>query len=765
MPDISSIPTQDLLNIAKGGQDISKMSNSDLMSIAKGQSEASPDAQAFSNQWNAISQQAVLQSQPQSALASRGMLEEVGAGLARGIVKGGQSVISTGVNAYELSSRLFGGHPSNMPREFLQESQQGLNELIPPTNSFAGSVAQGLGELPTAIGTFMNPVAKSFGAIKLAAILGAVDSQQSGSMGMIGGALSGATQMALLGKAQTMNVIPGMALGAATVAAPAVLAGENPQDIAAQATLGAGFAAWKPTSIKEVGEFVSNVRDVVKNPTERWEMFKDALTTDPVAIDTQKINDELTNIRNSEAGLGVQEKEGAKVAKQQFQIKGEQNDDILKQLLSKEDTNKLHQINEIERQIEDSANALKTKIDTYNNRELPEEAFAQAKYVQRNLPIIQKQASEIYNKRYDEVARTIDEKTPITRDTATELLTKAAQKIVNDTADENDRVLLKVHKLLEGKYSSDPIIGTDRTGRIVKLSDVEGQGNAQVPPGRLEFMQQTDPELYKSYLKNKGGNVSFGEFHSDLKRIWNSIPLGSDGSHSAGLLRHTFGDYISTKVPAFQALQDSYRPVLDYHSFLNKVFQPMKTEANLEQGTKFLQQFAQEGGASPVDKRVLEYLQHGRVENKPSGFSAGIGDAFMKEITNMGSRLQTMQEQYHQIGDIRSAKLTAVAQQFADNVAKLKDQHLLTDKQLENQKSLAIDNLQMEIARQRMEFELRKNDLNKQKENIHTEKAHRESHEGLYRALSLGIGSVWSYKITRAMQGLLVGEKALRKSK
>ena len=331
MPDISTIPTQDLLNIAKGGQDVSKMSTSDLMGIAKGQSADSPDAQAFSNQWNAISQQAVLQSQPQSALASRGMLEEVGAGLARGIVKGGQSVISTGVNAYELSSRLFGGHPSNMPREFLQESQQGLNELIPPTNSFAGSVAQGVGELPTAIGTFMNPVAKSFGAIKLAAILGAVDSQQNGSMGMIGGALSGATQMALLGKAQTMNVIPGMALGAATVAAPAVLAGENPQDIAAQATLGAGFAAWKPTSIKEVGELVSNVRDVVQNPKERWEMFKDALTTDPVAVDTQKINDELTNIRNSEAGLGVQEKESAKVIKQQLQVKGEQNEEILKQ--------------------------------------------------------------------------------------------------------------------------------------------------------------------------------------------------------------------------------------------------------------------------------------------------------------------------------------------------------------------------------------------------------------------------------------------------
>lgn len=726
----------------------------------KGIGEQTQESQTFQSEWDKISQQAISNNtEPQSFIAPRSLVADIGVGLERGIIRGSQAILNTGINAYELSSKLFGGHPSNAPKEWLKENENEWNKILPSSGTFAESLATGIGELPAAIGTFMNPVTKGIGAVKLAFALGAINGQEDGGMGMLTSGLSSATQMALLGKAQTLKAIPGALLGSSAMAIPTYLAGGTPQEVAAAGTLGAGFALSKPTTIKETTEFVSQARDFVTNPKERFEMFKDAVTKDPINDVNSKINDELRKVSSKEVGLTTQEKEAIATVKKQYQTKSEINTQVLKDLLSEEDLKNVNNQNRIKLDIQIASKNLEDKIDIFNKNIIPEEGFNQASYVQKILPEFNRNIDTIYGKQYDKVANSIDTKEPISYERVRQILTNSAEKIVNSTADENDPILIRIHKLLEGKYSEDPIIGTDRSGRQVKLSNIEGRGNSTIPPGRVEFLQQTEPELYQSYLKSREQNIPFAEAHADLKRIWNSVPLGS---HSAATLRHTFGDFIAEKVPEFQKLQDSYKPVLDYRARLNKIFQPYKTEANLEEGTNFLKQFAL-GKESPVDRRILDFLQYGRVEGKPTEFTSGVGDTFMQKLNNFGVKLNKMQEQFTKVGDEKSARLTALAQEFGARVSALREKGALTEKMLDLEKERAIDNLQLETARQRMEFELRKHTLKGRQQKLADIKAERESHEGLYRSLSLFIGSVWSYRITRAMQGLLVGGRALRK--
>lgn len=686
---------------------------------------------------------------------SQGPLGDLVSGVARGIVGGGQQMISTGVNAYELLSKLTGQQPSEAPRQFLQESQQGLNELIPPTGTFAQSIGTGLGEIPGIVTTYANPVTKAIGVLPVAAGIGAINAQQGGAGAMVGGAAENTAIMALLGKAQGMKVVPGALTGAATMGGATALHGGTPQEIAAQAVLGAGFAMAKPETPAEISKFVDNVNRVVSNPKESAKILHHALTTDPVDSILHDISKREKNVKDSISGLPVREKDQISRIEESYKNKKSINEQIYDASLSKIELEKQKEDISIMRDINDKSDYINSQIDSYNSK-VESTSMESARNVQKELPAFEKHMSGVYGKIYDRLAKRIDKNAPISNDDAVKILTEAAKKVTNDTADEADPVLKHITKLLDTKYSSDSILGIDADGRKVTVGMVD-----EMKPGssQLQMLAELRPDIMQKYTDfNNGKGVSFKEFHSDLKRIWNSQDLGS---HSADVLRHTFGDYIAVKIPAFQKLQDSYRPILDYRGRINKIFQPYGSEANLEQGYGFMKQFAT-GKESPVDSKILSFLESGLVEGKATRFTSGMGDVSGK-LKDIGLKLDKLQKQNAFLKDEETAKITAIAQESINRIQSLESTKKLTEQAFEDERALGVSKIKDESMRQRMEFEIKLNRLKGHENQIKQIRKRRDAQEMVANSISQMLGGLGGYKISRLGRGVVMLKRALRK--
>ena len=789
-------------------------------------------------------EQALLKGQSQEDSGGSSQISEIIPGLARGVVQGGQGILETGTNAAELLSKLITGKKSSIPglnQQFLQESKQGLDQIIPPTKTFTGALATGVGRLPAMIAEFENPlisgsaklevlnslkpeIAAAFKAgeyekgvslIKtlregtsaldkgkkaaqyyLAAGQGAINAQDKGVGGMAIGALEGAGSMALLQKAQTMkNPLSAAIAGGAIQGIPAALHGASPNDILAQATLGAGFAMYNPKTVDRIMDGIKVTKDVITKPSESFQNFWDKVKQDRVEFVRDEINSKQTQLKREESGVVPQSVENLRNELHEIQTQGEQNisgieekitpiEEQLKQLKEKErgiptqvaDRQKsavegIRQQTEAERaaiqslkpqevQIAEQEEARlrqqrQQDIDQANQKmadiqgQLPKKADAQAQFVQKTLEKYYQPIYDQFGKRLTETAEKIDKNSPVSQVARNGSLIKLARKIEMADGNNTNPVLKQIQKKLD-KYSGvNPIDDffkkyphLNSPSQIDSLekggttdSFYAGEGNP-----RREVFRPNDPNIqveYNQAKETKNAPIPFREVYADFKDL---IDSPSADLHTAALARHSLGEIIGQFDPTFKEMNREYGNIVNYRSIANSIFKVRSGDAANERGQKWFEQFA-EGKQTPSDERLLRFLEAG-YQGKHLKMD-GMGN-LSSDFRDMGQRLEIFRRS---LADLKDKEYGSYADKFAQ-VAKAHAQNMeqinIMDSQAKEKMELAIEqakaSFQQEHAKMSMEMatkkEILQNNISALEKQIASEKENIQKRKESARGIS-----------------------------
>lgn len=648
-------------------------------------------------------------------------VSSIPSGLARGVVKGGQGILETLGNLSELTGKGNAKTPY-IGSDFIQQSKQALDQLLPPVHGVIGNIAEGLGQLP-GIATQLEVGGPAPEALKFAA-LGAINSQKGG----LGAMATEGGKQALIGQllhmaGQTNNPALSGALGAGIMGGASKLEGGSNDEAAAQAVIGGGLgiignakvdknSGISPNipgadKLKEFGNKITS--DPVKSTLDRLhEQQKEVgikissldprlaesekaaneamqadlqSKTDKIDASIKKVKSLRDDVSEKMAGLDTQFAEKKKLALEGLNSKA--NSDLEMMLPSKDKLaiEKAKSEAELTRQLTDRTGELDSQIDELNRKlnlgteNAPSTAYQMARLIQTKLPTEFKAMGDKYHEGYEKITKEIDNRTQDSDlNNESPISSSEATKVFLDMKDK---------LLAEGLGSIDPVFA-----KISKSLESLGRKHADT--------------------------ISFRELHGEVKSL-----IDSEGykSHAADILRTSFGDLISQKLQgtpmgdAFSELQKSYKPVLDFKKNLSDSFSPYGGEGSLKSGEAFMKRVAS-GDLSGTDTKILRFLESGTVEDKPSSFTKGIGDV-SSNLKKMGNRLLELEKEKTRIGDEKVARMAAIARKFTEEMNSLSEKGQLTEKQLEASKELMRYQLQAEFAKQRMEMELRQQKLDK----------------------------------------------------
>lgn len=678
-------------------------------------------------------------------------IAEIPGGLARGVVQGGQGMLETGVNIGELSQLNKLLQNPNAPRQFLESSKSGLNELIPPSQSIAGKISEGVGQLPSMVATFENPVAQAVGAVPLAAGLGAINAQQGGAGAMVAGAGSGAAQMALLGKAQELGGLPGAALGAGTMGGAAALSGNNEKDVISQAALGAGFVLATPENIQRIKDNLGKAAEFSKNPVEKLKNFIDLSKEDPVQQFQQQIAEKQKIVQSQQSALSGKLKTAGENLTGRAQEPIVQDQKVIEALKSDEQKRYEAEQEAIKTDRAKTVTMLQSQFDNLL-KNVPKTSYERAKYIQENWKSFWGQASDQYGKQLQSTAEKMDNNTIAIGDSAT-VINSAIKKVVNEYGSGDHPVVKKLFKLLETKYNPDPILFS-AADRDVHLSEVSQQ-QAQL------YGKQMGKSFIDKYNEAIAATHPFKEFYRDMKNIIDSQQLGD---HAVDLVKKTVGDYIAAKDPTFKQLQSEYSDILSYRESLARTFKPWQGEGALKSGENWLRNFV-EGSSSfgYTDKKLLDFLETGYKGKKID--LKGMGD-LSGDLKDMGMKIDSFKRS---IADSKDKDFGTYAMQLAE----AGQNHLNNLAYLDKQKQLSSETLnliekkfeqQMASIKEKAEanFDFRKKIYEKARLNTQEIDRNRKRFEGFENAITQGLFATGNWKLGHVLRASVMLRRASR---
>lgn len=699
-------------------------------------------------------------------------------GVARGVVEGGQSMIGTGVNTYELLSKLLGQTPSQDPRKFLEASQSGLNELLPSSGTFSGSLGEGVGNIPGMVATFENPVTQAAGAVPVAAGLGAINAQQGGAGAMALGGAESAAQLALLGKAQEMNPIPGALSGAAITGIPAALQGENKNDVASQSVLGAGFSLFDHTgNLKDLGPVTKNIQNIISDPKGAYKGFVDKMGESQRKFDAlhKEIDNEEKILKDRLSGADVQTKYNAGSVNKNIQGRTAAEQAFIESQKTQSERDKEARIQKVKQAADASSENLKTKIEAVQAR-MPEEAVAQANFVQDNLPKMKKEMYSNYEPFLDNMASTIDAKLVDNPGDTAAFLDGAAAKIAES----------------HGYDPNNPnhMLDAETSDRILKgINDIKAD---IVKPSPLEFLKQRypvlssmnfeDPKVLKPFLRDnpsiarevqsamrseKSQQIPFEQLYGRLKSL---IRSGGYGNNSAGILAVELGDFIANKTGSneFRNAQSSYRDSISYVNKLSEIFSLKRGEASLAKGATFLEKVpgAKVSTAQDlVNKKIYDFLRTGKTDSSKYQLTKGLGPIADK-IVQYRANMDALGTHLAAQNDVLSQRMVEIAKAHLDRIAELDKAGELTIRKFNLLKTRMEGHFQQALAKEQMNLELTKtSNIKNKKEELKKISNSILRVEGLAGAILTSMGGLGghAWKLAKFARGGLMAEKVERK--
>lgn len=672
--------------------------------------------------------------QPQAEAPTESPLTALPKGIARGVVQGGQSTLETIAN---LASIL---HSPQGPQldQFVQKSKQGLDQLIPPSNTFSGALGEGLGQVPNMIATYENPASQSVGSVKLAGLLGAINAQKGGVGSMISGAAQNAGQMALLGKAQDLHPALAIPAGAAINAIPAAMQGASGNEVAAQAALGGGFAVATPEGIKKIGDNLKSASEAVQNPKEAFTKFVQGLKEDPITNQYRNLQEGMEANQTEQEGRQQFLKDLTEAKNSQIQGDGESQMKLIDSLKSKEQRQYEVQQKQIKDDRAQTITRLQSQMDGFLSG-LPKASLEKARYIQDNWKSFWGQATKQYGPQLESTASKLDG--VISPEDQATILNNSARSIVNDYGSDSHPIVQKIFKLLQTKYAlpfSDPSSVGLSTEDIIK--------------GLNKGTMRQSPVQESSSSQIGGEPVPFKEFYRDVKNIYDSAP---PEDHAGAVLRKNLGDFISKVDPGFRELQSDYSNIVKFREQLGRTFKPWAGEPALKSGENWLKGFVTkpEKGISETDRNLLSFLEAGYSGKKLK--MSGIGD-LSTDLQSMRMKLDSFKQSLANVKDTtfgsHALELASLAQNHIESIDSLEKKKQLTDFRLK----LEMQKTQAEIdatrAKWNAEFEAKKKIYESQKIGVQKLEQDQRKVDGYASAMSYGLASIGQWHLGAALR-------------
>ncbi len=235
--------------------------------------------------------------------------------------------------------------------------------------------------------------------------------------------------------------------------------------------------------------------------------------------------------------------------------------------------------------------------------------------------------------------------------------------------------------------------------------------NMQINSGRGRALLDNLKSQYNPYneegklTKDLSSVIDFKKFNQEVKDILKSLSSSfksgirvSQEDLAQVVLHDKYGNYIAENVPAFQELQQAYRPVINGMKEAGKVFKPYASEFQKTSGADFLKKVAtgkqvtMHGSKNIAlqETNLLNFIEQG------TEFSKGIGNVSGK-AKEVGSKLLAEQNLLEKTKLAQRTKLDTMMKQFTDKVNSLDEGEQEVNRMLAERSfelSNQIDNLQ-----------------------------------------------------------------------
>lgn len=694
-------------------------------------------------------------------------LKELVPSLARGVVKGGQTALGTGVNAYELLSKLVGKTPNQAPRQLLQDSQQGLDALIPAPETALGSIAEGVGEIPNMIATYANPVAEAVGAVPLAAGIGAVNSQEGGLSEMVKGGAIGAAEMAAFQGANKLPIAPRIAAGAAISGVPSALSGNDSNKVIADTTIGAGFMMFNPKAVDDTMNTIKQIKSVVKDPKAAGQEIWKKIITDPNEATKMQFESDQAHIDLLDNAMKTQDK---LESQRMGELKQESETDRLTREAQmtnaqKETKLKLDQLKQRSDQAADNLEQLKSKTEA----QIPDEARKQALFLQGKIPEIQSRMSQAYEPAFRSALESVDSKTQQQTQQILGGIHKANSDIVTDTGDTNNP-LVRLHNNFENEltklqFKNKPEPVEDAVAQFMEENNLNPIFRKGI---EKSIADKNMKDLTK--LSSRGGEKSLNDLMTRLSPEGSTpdmVPLAEVAkmykrnvidkldykSHEATLARQFLGDQIAMNNPKFSRLQKAYAENISFMRRIRSMTGANKGVASTDQGTSYFDRVAK-GQMGPEDKALLSWIE--------KGYRGKGGDKVMKfeGVGDVSSDFKGIQRQLSEYQKAIQSEKDVDFGRYATEASRIMQINNLKLMQMEqagklNQEKLATSiqdaKIQIQKLRDKLDLEFtQKSDILKGKKNeFNRTQSIRKRIENMISAFSFSLGAFGAWKLGR----------------
>jgi len=307
-----------------------------------------------------------------------------------------------------------------------------------------------------------------------------------------------------------------------------------------------------------------------------------------------------------------------------------------------EDLNKksTQAISEIRNVSKSKSNIIRDSIkeaDSLLSKTIDEKAIK----IQKQLPAWFKENSEVYGNTLDNIAETLSKsKKPFTLQNADDIISSSIGELDNELL--LDGLPRRLLNRLARKYSSSPIEETVSSG----LLDSFGKPITHIETAR-------NPNLV----------IDFREFYEDIKKVGKAISsqlksgqrfMAEDIAYA--VLKKNVGNFASSRIPEFVALQKEYAPVVQSMKVAGRLFKPYGGDfSNISGATGVLRRMAL-GKATPQEAEFINMLQKG------NSLSRGLGD-ITSDIVSMGQQRANSIKALGQVKDTSYKSIQAIKQE------------------------------------------------------------------------------------------------------
>lgn len=695
-------------------------------------------------------------------------------GLARGVYKGGLGILDTLGNLGEMTGNVNAQTPI-VGQNFRDLSRQTLDSLIPPVKGVIANTAEGLGELS---GTAVQ--LEAGGELPMAAklgILGAINSQKGG----IGSMATEGAKQALIGQLLEMAsgiknpAMSGIA-GAGIMGGAAKLQGASNDQAVSQAVIGGGLGmlgnqATEPAVNKMAKDLVSNPTGIFKATIDKvGEAQKKANSLEKL------INQEETDLKNQQVGVQTQNDFNKKSVNSTLKSRTDAENALIESQKSQSQRDMEARQIKVGNVSNQKAAELQSQIQTLQAR-FPEEAVAQAKFVQDNLPSMKKETYSNYGNFLDNMASTIDLTVGDSADSYITLLNDVKSKIgesrgVNPQDSVQMRDLSFNDKIVQGIDALKKKIQALNPLEALKEQYPVLHGLDFTDPVTVENFKADNPSLARQIdevtaYQASNPTIPFKQLYRQMREV-----IKSDGykSSSAGIFASELGDFISNKTgnQEFKNAQGSYKVSISYLNKLSELFSLKKGEANLARGATFLEKVPGariETASDLIDKRIYDYLRTGKADASKYQLNKGLGP-IADRIAQFRANIDVLHEEMGKQKDVLSQRMTDIAQAHLQRIADLDKAGELTIRKYNQIKTTMEAKFQQELAKQQMQLDLvKKSNIANKKMELQKIQHSITRTEALISAIITatgGFGGVF-WKLSKFARGGLMAEKVERK--